>query len=172
VLFRLAELFPAFYENHDWHNTLARVAMQDAQAADHWFDLAAHGVFEGRHPDRIFLVRELAGLLEAHPALRERTYRRLEHGPSTPGLVLLAEAVGEAPDVAGLLLLSRPKWRPGGLLQVFARWSGSRPSRFRPAGCLAPTRSCPPEQVTYGERCYLCVPMEALTTGPPGAFAP
>ena len=70
-------------------------------------DLAAQGAFEQKGPDRWFIAREFAGLLEAHADVRAHAYGLLADGPATPGLVLLAEAVSEAPDAPGLLLLAR-----------------------------------------------------------------
>jgi hypothetical protein len=44
-------------------------------------------------------------LIREHPELRRHVYDLLQDGAITPGLALLAQAVVEAPDTDGLLLL-------------------------------------------------------------------
>ena len=106
-LLRLAELVPAFYSDHSWHRTMFLQASVSPNVAHQLVDLAAHGAFEQKQPDRWFIAREFAALLEAHPDVRSHAYALLADGPATEGLVLLAEAVSEAPDMHGLLLLVR-----------------------------------------------------------------
>lgn len=106
-LFKLAELVPAFYGDHSWHRTIFRQAMDSPDIAHQLVDLAAQSAFEQKGPDRWFIAREFAGLLEAHADVRAFAYALLADGPATQGLVLLAEAVSEVPDMPGLLLLVR-----------------------------------------------------------------
>ena len=106
-LLRLAELVPAFYTYHSWHRTIFRQATDSPSVANQLVNLAAHGAFEQKEPDHWFIAREFAALLEAHADVRAHAYALLSDGPATQGLVLLAEAVSEAPDMPGLLLLVR-----------------------------------------------------------------
>jgi hypothetical protein len=106
-LLRLAELFPALYGDHGWHNAIFRLAADSRAVAHRLIDLAAHDAFNEKRVDRWFIARELGPLLETHPDVRAHAYGLLSNGPTTEGLALLAEAVAEAPDVPGLLLLVR-----------------------------------------------------------------
>jgi len=106
-LFRLAALVPGFYGDHSWLRTIFRMATGSVDIAHQLVDLAVQGAFEQKGLDHWFIARELAGLLEAHADVRGRTYALLADGPTTPGSVLLARAVSEAPDMPGLLLLVR-----------------------------------------------------------------
>lgn len=106
-LLKLAELVPAFYGNHSWHRTIFRLAADSPAIAHQLVDVAAQDAFEQKRPDHWFTVREFAGLLEAHADVRAHAYRLLANGPTTQGQMLLAEAVSEAPDTPGLLLLVR-----------------------------------------------------------------
>lgn len=104
-LFRLAVLFPAFYSDHSWLRTTFRMGTGSLGIAHQLVDLAVQAAFEQKGLDHWLIAREIAGLLEAHADVRNRTYALLADGPATPGLELLAKAVSEAPDIPGLLLL-------------------------------------------------------------------
>lgn len=104
-LLRLAVMVPAFYGDHSWLRTIFRLATGYLDIAHQLIDLAAHGVFEQKGLDHWFIAQEIAGLLEVHADVRGHTYALLGDGPTTPGLVLLATAISEAPDMPGLLLL-------------------------------------------------------------------
>jgi hypothetical protein len=113
-LFKLAELLPAFYGDHRWHQMVFRLAKDAPAIAHHLVDLAAQGAFtDQKGSDRWFMAREFAGLFDAHPDVRAHTYALLANGPTTQGLVLLTEAVSEAPDMPGLLLLVRAETLTG-----------------------------------------------------------
>jgi hypothetical protein len=53
------------------------------------------------------LARQIGGLIGEHPELRGHIFGLLKDGPTSPGLMLLAQAVAENPDTEGLLLLIR-----------------------------------------------------------------
>jgi len=103
VLFQFAEADPKLYASYEWRETVLRRGT--SSAARRFVDLAATGAFEGGGTDRGHMARQLGGLLVEHPELRAHVYRLLRDGATTPGLVLLAQAVAEAPDADGLLLL-------------------------------------------------------------------
>lgn len=107
LVFRLAELFPAFLDDHDWLTTLMRLATLDVGTAERLLGMAAKGIFDAAKWDRGFLVRHFGAILESYPAMRGRTYQLLEGGLKTAGLQMLASAVAESPDAAGVLLLVR-----------------------------------------------------------------
>lgn len=112
-LLRLAVLIPAFYSDHSWLRIIFRLATGSLNIAHQLVDLVVQGAFEQKELDQWFVAREIAGLLEAHPELRARTYKLLADGPTTPGLVLIARAISEAPDIPGLLLLVRAEISTG-----------------------------------------------------------
>jgi hypothetical protein len=112
-LFKLAEIVPAFYGDATWHRTIFQLAADSSVTAHQLVALAVQGVFEQQKPDRWAIVRDLAGLLEAHADVRSHTYALLANGPTSQGLTLLAEAITVAPDVQGLLLLLRMEMATG-----------------------------------------------------------
>jgi hypothetical protein len=103
VLFQLAEADPKFYANRTWRETAIR--RDTLSAARRFVDLAANDVFEGKGIDDWHMARQLGDLIREHPELRKHVYQLLRDGAATPGLALLAQAVAEAPDADGLLLL-------------------------------------------------------------------
>lgn len=103
VLFRLAEADPTLYASRVWRDAVMRRGT--LSAARRFVDLSANGVFEGRGTDRWYMAQQIGGLIGEYPELRMHVYQLLEHGPTTPGLELLAHAVEEKPDADGLLLL-------------------------------------------------------------------
>lgn len=103
VLFQFAEADPKLYANHAWRNATIRRAT--LSAARRFVDLAANGAFEGQVTDRWHMANQLAGLIGEHLELRNHIYQLLKDGAMTPGLALLSQAIAEAPDVDGLLLL-------------------------------------------------------------------
>jgi hypothetical protein len=105
VLFKLAEEDTRFYANHRWRDTVLRRGT--LSAAQRFVDLAAQDAFEQKSPDGWNLARQIAGLITEHPELRSHIYSLLKNGLTSPGLVLLAQAVAENPDMDGLLLLIR-----------------------------------------------------------------
>ena len=106
-LFKLAELFPAFYGDHGWHNIIFRLAADSLAVAHRLIDLAVQGAFDEKGVDRWLTTRKLGALLEAHADVRAYAYELLSNGPTTEALTRLAGAVAEAPDMPGLLLLVR-----------------------------------------------------------------
>jgi hypothetical protein len=103
VLFQLAEADPKLYANRTWRDTAIRRGT--LSAARRFVDLAVNGVFEGKGIDDWHMARQLGDLIREHPELRTYVYQLLRDGATTPGLALLAQAVAEAPDADGLLLL-------------------------------------------------------------------
>jgi hypothetical protein len=102
ILFRLAERDPRFYSDSDWRTTALRFGSESA--ALRLVDLAGKGLL-GQRYDAWPLVSQLAGLLDRHEAVRLRVYAILKNEPMSDGLSILARAVSENPDPAGLLLL-------------------------------------------------------------------
>lgn len=103
LLFKLAEDNLDFYENHHWRTIAMRLG--SLSSAHRVIDLAGNGVFSGM--GAWSLARELANLIAVHPELRTHTYSLLTGSPTSRGFALLASAVAENPDEAGLLLLTR-----------------------------------------------------------------
>lgn len=103
VLFQLAEDNPDLYGNHVWRDTATRRGT--LSSARRFVDLAANGAFKDSGIDQWNIARQIAGLMSEHAELRTHIYQLLVKGSSPPGLALLAQAVAEAPDADGLLLL-------------------------------------------------------------------
>lgn len=103
VLFQLAEADPKLYANDAWRD--AAIRRGTLSAARRFVDLAANGAFEGKRTDSWYMSRQIGALINEHPELRKHVYQFLKDGAKTPGLALLGEAVAEAPDADGLLLL-------------------------------------------------------------------
>jgi len=103
VLFQLAEDNPDLYGNHVWRDTATRRGT--LSSARRFVDLAANGAFKDSGIDQWNIARQIAGLMSEHAELRTHIYQLLVKGSRTPGLALLAQAVAEAPDANGLLLL-------------------------------------------------------------------
>lgn len=106
VLFQLAEADPNLYANHAWRD--AAVGRGTLSAGRRVVDLAANGAFDDKGADRWHMGQQLASLIREYPELRAHVYqllRLLKNGAATPGLGMLAQAVAEAPDADGLLLL-------------------------------------------------------------------
>ena len=118
-LLKLAVLIPTFYGDHNWLRVIFQLATSSLNLAHQLISLAVQGAFEQKGLDHWFVAREIAGLLEAHPEVRARTYSLLAEGPATPGLMLLMRAISEAPDMPGLLLLVRTEILMGHYLASF-----------------------------------------------------
>jgi hypothetical protein len=103
VLFQLAEDNPDLYGNHVWRDIATRRGT--LSSARRFVDLAANGAFKDSGIDQWNIARQIAGLMSEHAELRTHIYQLLVKGSSPPGLALLAQAVAEAPDADGLLLL-------------------------------------------------------------------
>jgi hypothetical protein len=106
VLFQLAEADPNLYANHAWRD--AAVGRGTLSAGRRVVDLAANGAFDNKGSDRWHMGQQLAGLIREYPEMRAHVYqllKSLKNGATTPGLGMLAQAVAEAPDADGLLLL-------------------------------------------------------------------
>jgi hypothetical protein len=112
-LFKLAEYVPTFYGDAIWQRAIFQLAADSSATAHQLVDFAVQGVFEQQKPDRWTIVRDLAGLFDAHADVRSHTYALLADGPTSQGLALLAEAISVAPDVPGLLLLLRMEMATG-----------------------------------------------------------
>lgn len=105
VLFRLAEEDARFYLDERWRATALRFGTPTS--ARRIIDLTAIGAFDGTTTNDWHLARELGSLIATHPNLRAHVYSKLEEGPTTRGLSILAYAVAECPDEDGILLLVR-----------------------------------------------------------------
>jgi hypothetical protein len=103
ILFQFAEADPKLYANPAWRN--AAIRRGTLSAARRFVDLAASGAFEDKGTDRLHIASELGGLIGRYPELRTYVYQLLKDGAMTPGLMRLAQAIAENPDVDGLLLL-------------------------------------------------------------------
>jgi len=106
VLFQLAEADPNLYANHTWRD--AAIGRGTLSAGRRVVDLAANGAFDDKGADRWHMGQQLASLIREYPELRAHVYQLLrlqKNGAATPGLGMLAQAVAEAPDADGLLLL-------------------------------------------------------------------
>lgn len=103
VLFQLAEDDPKLYGWHAWRD--AAIRRGTLSSARRFVDLAANGAFEGKGTDHWHTACQIGSLISEYDELRTHVYQLLENGATTPGLALLAEAVAEAPDEIGLLLL-------------------------------------------------------------------
>ncbi len=103
VLFQLAEADPKFYASHTWRD--AAIHRGTLSAARRFVDLAANGMFEDKVTDRLHLAHQIGGLISEHPELRTHVYHLIKDHATPPGFALLAQAVTEAPDAEGLLLL-------------------------------------------------------------------
>jgi hypothetical protein len=115
ALFKLAESNAAFYANRTWRDAVVRRGT--LASARRYLDLALEGKIEGR--DRLYIVQQIASLLNTHPQLRDYAYSLLNAGSSSKA-ALLAEAVAniDATDALPLLVeletkLKRPliSWR-------------------------------------------------------------
>jgi hypothetical protein len=102
VLFELAQADPKLYTNYTWREAV--VNRSSVTAAMNLVQLAAQGAF-AKETDTWQIARKLGGLMADHPELRAQVYQLLENSIGGPGLALLAQAVAEAADVDGLLLL-------------------------------------------------------------------
>ena len=102
VLFRLGEGDARFYTNHAWRDAI--IGRGTASAAQRIVDLAANSAFDGGSDDW-HLARQIGGLMGEHSELRTYVYGLLKSGPTLPGFTLIANAVAQQPDAAGLLLL-------------------------------------------------------------------
>ena len=105
VLFKLAQEDPRLYADHHWRDTVLRRGT--LSAARQFIDLTAQDIFDQRSTDGWHLARQIGGLIGEHPELRGHIFGLLKDGPTSPGLMLLAQAVAENPDTEGLLLLIR-----------------------------------------------------------------
>ncbi|MEX0827965.1 MAG: hypothetical protein WD005_03330 [Haliea sp.] len=103
VLFKLAEEDSRFYANRCWRDTVLRRGT--VSAARRFIDLTAQCVIGEQQTDGWYLARQIGGLIGEDPELRTHTYDLLKNGLTSPGLMLLAQAVAENPDTEGLLLL-------------------------------------------------------------------
>lgn len=100
ALFKLAENEAAFYDSLAWRDAVQRRGT--LASARRYLDLVMEGKIGGREGWRS--LQEIAGLLNAHPELRDYAYAGLKDGTS-PRVALLANAVAEGADADGLLLL-------------------------------------------------------------------
>lgn len=106
VLFKLAEVDPRFYLEHEWRDSI--FALGTESSARRMINLVASGTLGGKSStDDWSLVRQLGGLISKSPDLRGHIYGLLKDCATTPGLAVLAGAVAESPDEEGLLLLMR-----------------------------------------------------------------
>ncbi|QYK03144.1 NACHT domain-containing protein [Shewanella psychrotolerans] len=103
LLFKLAEEDTRFYLNHRWRGVALRLGT--LSSAQRILNLTINGAFDGEATNDWHFLRELGGLISAHPDLRAHVYGKLKEGGPTATLILLARAVAESPDEDGILLL-------------------------------------------------------------------
>jgi hypothetical protein len=118
ALFQLAEADPRFYACRSWCNAVIRRGA--LTAATRLVDLVALGIFNSKGvTDQSDMSRRIADLINRHAQLRTHVYDLLKSNPSSPGFALLAQAVAEAPDADGLLLLVQSEIEHN---RVFRSW--------------------------------------------------
>lgn len=117
LLFGLAESDARFYADHAWRNAIMR--LDSLSAASRFVDAAAHGLLPSASRDGWSISRQLAGLMTSYPEVRTQIYGMLRQDTEIPGQSILANAVAEQPDAAGLLLIVELETRTG---RQFANW--------------------------------------------------
>jgi hypothetical protein len=123
VTFTLAEEDPRLYQNHQWRATALRFGT--VSAARRLVDLTVSGALDGKSYDGGRWQRELSGLISEFSEIRAYVYDLLKAGPATKQLALLADAVAEAPDTDGVLMLIDFEIRTG---RPFIGWQAVRSS--------------------------------------------
>ena len=104
VLFQLAETDSRLYAYHGWRDAVFRLGTPSS--AKQLVGLAAQGVFNRPTDTGGWELRtRLASLIGEYSVVRAHVYGLLTDLPLSAGTVLLAQAVAENPDEAGLLLL-------------------------------------------------------------------
>lgn len=103
VLFKLAEEDPRFYQNRQWYAAVLKLGT--ASASRRLIDLTANGTFDGKPFDDWHWSKELSVLIAKYSEVRRYVYGLLKDGVTSRSLALLAQAISESPDTAGLLLL-------------------------------------------------------------------
>ena len=123
VIFKLAEEDPRLYQNHQWRATALRIGT--VSAARRLVDLTVSGALDGKSYDGGRWQRELSGLISEFSEVRAYVYDLLKAGPTTKQPALLTDAVAEAPDTDGVLMLIDFEMRTG---RPFIGWQAIRSS--------------------------------------------
>lgn len=104
VLFQIAENEPWLYSSREWGDSVC--GRGTMSAATRLVDLIAQGVLGRADTGGVWdMSRRLASLMDQYSELRRHVYRIMHSVPPPPGLSVLALAVAESPDAAGLMLL-------------------------------------------------------------------
>lgn len=106
VLAQLALHDTRFLEEYEWLNALEN--RDTASATRLLFKLVCDGAFSaGRRVDAWWLSKKLASSIQSHEDLRKEVYEQYPALPSGPAKAIVARAIGEAPDIDGIMLLVR-----------------------------------------------------------------
>jgi hypothetical protein len=105
ILFGLAEQDPRFLGEYSWLSAVTKEPTPSA--AMRLVNLASSGVFSTRQlgGSTAYLARELASLMNIHSAVRQEIYARYDRSPAVAGRTTLEQAIVEAADPTGLILL-------------------------------------------------------------------
>jgi NACHT C-terminal Alpha/Beta 2 len=104
VLAQLARHDARFLGEHEWLNALDN--RDTASAGRLLFKLVCDGAFSaGGRTDAWWLSKKLASSIQYHADLRKEVYEQYPTLPSGSGKAIVARAIGEAPDIDGIMLL-------------------------------------------------------------------
>lgn len=101
--FALAEADPRLFDNHTWRATL--LGFGTASAAVRLIDLIVSERFDAKSVSQWRLRSDLAGMIADHPTVRLHVRTLLAGGIKPGPLLLLAHALGEAPEIEDILFL-------------------------------------------------------------------
>ncbi|WP_426051452.1 hypothetical protein [Brevundimonas sp. SL161] len=101
--FALAEADPCLFDNHTWRATV--LGFGTASAAVRLIDLIVSEQFDARSVNQWRLQSDLAGMIADHPMARLHVRTLLAGGIKPGPLLLLARALGEAPETEDILFL-------------------------------------------------------------------
>lgn len=105
VLTSLPQRDASFLSEHDWLNAVERRGA--ISTARNFLDLVCGDTFVrgSRGRDTRTLSEKLANMMCTHPEFRSEVYQRYESLPSDGRKAILEQAIAEAPDADGVLLL-------------------------------------------------------------------
>jgi hypothetical protein len=104
VLAQLARHDARFFEEYEWLNALDN--RETASAGQLLFRLICDGALSASRPtDTWSLSKKLASSIQSHVDLRKEVYDQYPALPTGPGKAVVAQAISEAPDIEGIMLL-------------------------------------------------------------------